>query len=309
MLPARVKIVEVGPRDGLQSESLILPVVVRAELIDRLTRCGFSTIEAGSLVSPKAVPQLAESETVYRSIQRKDGVEYPLLVGNLDGLERSIRADARQISVFCAATEAFSMANNRCSIQQNLERIRSICDKALANEITVRAYLSCTLGCPFEGKVDAGFVAKIAGLLIDYGCYEVSLADTIGVGTAGSVSRLLETVSRQIPLEKIAVHFHDTYGQALANVLVALQSGVNVIDSSVAGLGGCPFAGNASGNLASEDLLYMLDGMGIETGIHLNRLIETAWIVADIFGRQPESRVSKAIGRKLAPEFSRYPKV
>lgn len=305
MLPARVQVVEVGPRDGLQNESRILPIAVRVELIDRLTRCGFSTIEAGSLVSPRAVPQLADSEAVYQTIDRKAGVEYPLLVGKLQGLERAIRAGARQISVFCAATEAFSRVNNRCSIGQNLAKIRLICNEALANKIRVRAYISCTLGCPFEGKVDQDFVAKIATQLIDYGCYEVSLADTIGVGTAGSVSRLLETVGRDIPLEKTAVHFHDTYGQGLANVLIALQSGVTVIDSSVAGLGGCPFAENASGNLASEDLVYMLDGLGIESGIDLEQLVETGWYIADILGRPPESRVSRAIGRGRFQEFSK----
>jgi hydroxymethylglutaryl-CoA lyase len=304
MLPRRVKIVEVGPRDGLQNESRTLPVAVRAELIDRLARCGFTTIEAGSLVSPKAVPQLAESELVFQTIHRKAGVEYPLLVGNLKGLERAIRAGARQIAVFCAATEAFSMRNNRCTIEQNLERIRAICSEARAAEIKVRAYISCTLGCPFEGKVDRNSVARIAARLIDYGCYEVSLADTIGVGTAGGVSRLLETVGRRVPLDKLAVHFHDTYGQALANVLSAIQLGVTVIDSSVAGLGGCPFAANASGNLASEDLVYMLDGLAIESGIDLKQLVETAWSIADLLGRPPESRVSRAIGRKPAPEFS-----
>lgn len=304
MLPLRVRVVEVGPRDGLQNESKILPAAVRVQLIDRLTRCGFSTIEAGSLVSPKAVPQLADSDAVYQSIQRKAGVAYPLLVGNLQGLERAIRVGGRRISVFCAATEAFSMRNNRCTVEESLNRIRLICRQAFANEIQVRAYISCTLGCPFEGKVDPGLVAGIAEQLIEYGCYEVALADTIGVGTAGSVARLLETVGRRVPVEKTAVHFHDTYGQALANVLTAMQSGVTVIDSSVAGLGGCPFAANASGNLASEDLIYMLDGLGVESAIDLQQLVETAWTISDRLGRPPESRVSKAIGRKSIPEFS-----
>ncbi|MGH8550996.1 MAG: hydroxymethylglutaryl-CoA lyase, partial [Methylococcales bacterium] len=219
--------------------------------------------------------------------------------------ERAVRSGVRRISVFCAATETFSMANNRCSIEQNLQRIRSICNEALAHRIKVRAYLSCTLGCPYEGKVDRDFVAGIALQLLDSGCYEVSLGDTIGVGTAGSVQRLLEKVGRHIPLEKTAVHFHDTCGQALANVLSAIQLGVTVIDSSVAGLGGCPFAGNASGNLASEDLVYLLDGLGIETGIDLEQLVETAWYIADILGRPPESRVSRAIGRGRFSEFSK----
>ncbi len=309
MLPARIKVVEVGPRDGLQNESRTLPVEVRTELIDRLTQCGVSTIEAGSLVSPKAVPQLADSEEVYRAIHKKAGGEYPLLVGNLRGLERAIGLGAQQISVFCAATEAFSVRNNRCSIQQNLERIRLICNGALADGIRVRAYISCTLGCPYEGKVDEKIVADIAAQLLDYGCYEISLADTIGIGTAGSVSRLLETVGDQLPPEKTAVHFHDTYGQALANVLIAMQAGVAVIDSSIAGLGGCPFALNASGNLASEDLIYMLDGLGIQTGIDLQQLIETGWYIADRLGRSPESRVSTAVGRQSLPEFSGSAKV
>jgi hydroxymethylglutaryl-CoA lyase len=309
MLPARIKVVEVGPRDGLQNESRTLPVAVRAELIDRLTRCGFAMIEAGSLVSPKAVPQLADSEEVFCAIHKKADCDYPLLVGNLPGLERAIGAGAHQISVFCAATETFSRHNNRCSMQQNLEKIRLICKAALANGMRVRAYISCALGCPYEGRVDEKIVAGIAARLIDYGCYEISLADTIGIGTAGSVNRLLETVSDQLPVEKTAVHFHDTYGQALANVLVAIQAGVAVIDSSVAGLGGCPFAANASGNLASEDLVYMLDGLGIETGIDLQRLIETGWYIADCLGRSPESRVAKAIGRKSDSEFSEPVKV
>jgi hydroxymethylglutaryl-CoA lyase len=302
--PSRIKIVEVGPRDGLQNESRALPVAVRVELIDRLSDCGFRAIEAGSLVSPKAVPQLADTEEVYRTIHQKPGVDYPLLVGNLAGFERALRINARQISVFCAASESFSMRNNRCPIEQNLEKIGEICAKALASEIPVRGYISCTLGCPFEGKVNAKFVAEIAARLIDYGCYEISLADTIGVGTAGSVGRLLETVARKIPIEKTAVHFHDTYGQALANVLVAIQSGIAIVDSSVGGLGGCPFAGNATGNLASEDLVYMLDGSGIESGIDLPRVIQTSWAINEILGRKPESRVSRAIGRKAAQEFS-----
>ncbi|MGR9108497.1 MAG: hydroxymethylglutaryl-CoA lyase [Gammaproteobacteria bacterium] len=304
MFPERIKVVEVGPRDGLQNEARTLPVTVRTELIDRLTLCGFETIEAGSLVSPKAVPQLADSEAVYRLIRQQNGVEYPLLVGNLQGLDRAIGAGARTISVFCAATETFSLRNNRRSIEQNLDQIRAICERARDHAMRVRGYISCALGCPYEGKVAGTFVATIAARLIDSGCYEVSLADTIGIGTAGDVSRLLEIIAKKVPPEKTAVHFHDTYGQALANVLIAMQSGITVIDSAVAGLGGCPFAGLASGNLASEDLVYLLAGLGIDSGIDFQQLLETGWFIAKLLGRLPESRVSRAIAQKTSPEFS-----
>lgn len=304
MLPLKIRVVEVGPRDGLQNESVALSIDLRTQMINRLTACGFSTIEAGSLVSPRAVPQLADSEKVFQAIHRKPGVEYPMLVGNRQGMDRAIRAGLSGISVFCAATETFSIRNNHCSIAENFQRIRSICNEASSHAVRVRAYVSCALGCPYEGKVEESHVADIAAQLVDFGCFEISLADTIGVGTAGSVGRLLETVKRRLPSEKLAVHFHDTYGQALANVLVAIQSGITVIDSSVGGLGGCPFAGNASGNLASEDLIYMLDGLGIESGVDLKRLVETSWYIADILGRKPESRVARVFGRKPVSEFS-----
>lgn len=293
-LPDKVKIVEVGPRDGLQNQSQILSVNTKVALINQLSDCGLTNIEVGSLVSPKLVPQMADSEAVYQGIVINRKIQHMMLVANQQGLNRAIQAGIQHITVFCSATDAFSLNNLNCTVEKSLVTIQSICKQASDLGISVRAYISCVLGCPYQGDVDFGEISKIAAQLYQFGCDEISLGDTIGVGTAGQVKALLQAVSESVPVDRFAVHFHDTFGQALVNILVALQSGVTSIDSSVSGLGGCPFAPGASGNVATEDIIYLLNGLGIETGVDLNKLISTSWFISHALQRLPSSRSALA---------------
>jgi hydroxymethylglutaryl-CoA lyase len=300
-LPRRVKMVEVGPRDGLQNERQAIATGVKIGLIDRLTRAGLPVIEAASFVSPKWVPQMADGARVLAGIQRAPGVSYPALVPNRQGLEAALAAGAREVAVFIAASEAFSQRNINCSIEQSLERCAEIIAAAGAQDIPVRGYLSCVLGCPYQGEVAPAAVARLAGRLLELGCYEISLGDTTGVGTPGRVREVVRQAAATVPIERLAVHFHDTYGQALANTLAALELGVATVDSSVAGLGGCPYARGASGNLASEDLLYLLNGLGIETGVSLEGLVAAGNYISAELGRGSGSKVARAIGCLEAP--------
>ena len=295
-LPANVRIVEVGPRDGLQNESEILPPALRSELIRRLGQCGHSHIEAGSFVNPKWVPQMQDTDTVLASLDLAGDTAYPVLVPNLKGLDNALAADAREIAVFGAASETFSQKNINCSIDVSIDRFEAVAIKALDNNVKVRGYISCVMGCPYEGRVSIAAVEHVARRLRDIGCYEISLGDTIGTGNPKLTTELVETLTRNIPVTQLAVHFHDTYGQALANIYAALQSGVSVIDSAVAGLGGCPYARGASGNVASEDVVYMLQGLGIECGIDLERLAETGRWICEMLDRPVMSRVNLALG-------------
>lgn len=295
LLPTRVKIVEVGPRDGLQNETQVVPTAVKIGLIDRLTASGLSAIEAASFVSPGWVPQMADSTDVLRGIERRRGVSYPVLTPNLKGFEAAVAAGAAEVAVFAAASETFSQKNINCSIAQSLERFAPLLAAAAERGIPVRGYVSCVLGCPYEGGVAPLAVAEVARRLLEMGCYEISLGDTVGVGTPGKARTLVEVVSAAVPVERLAIHFHDTYGQALANVLACLEKGVATIDSSVAGLGGCPYAKGASGNVASEDLLYMLNGLGIETGVDLAALVSAGVYISQALGRPSGSKVARAI--------------
>jgi hydroxymethylglutaryl-CoA lyase len=299
-LPAQVRIVEVGPRDGLQNEKAEVPTKVKLELIERLADAGLPAVEATAFVSPKWIPQMADHTEVLEGIRRKPGVSYPVLTPNLKGFQAALAAGATEVAIFGAASEAFSRKNINCSIEESLERFRPVAEAAKAAKVKVRGYLSCVLGCPYEGEVPTQKVAEVAGALYDMGCYEVSLGDTIGVGTPGRTQKMIEAVARRVPLERLAGHYHDTYGQALANIYASLQLGVATFDSSVAGLGGCPYAKGASGNVATEDVVYMLHGLGIRTGVDLDKLAETgAWISA-VLGREPGSKAGKAIAAKKA---------
>ncbi|MGE5167333.1 MAG: hydroxymethylglutaryl-CoA lyase, partial [Deltaproteobacteria bacterium] len=278
-LPTHVRIVEVGPRDGLQNEKTIVPTAVKVELIDRLSDTGLQTIEATSFVSPKWVPQLADAADVYAAIHRKSGVRYPVLVPNLQGYERARSVGAAEIAVFTAASEAFNQKNINASIDESIARFVPVMERARADGVAVRGYVSTVLGCPYQGDVPAADVVRVAKRLHDLGCYEVSLGDTIGIGTPAKARAMLAAVAEQVPMSALAVHFHDTHGQALANILACLELGVAVVDSSVSGAGGCPYAHGATGNVASEDVVYMLHGMGIPTGIDMERLIDTGrWL-------------------------------
>jgi hydroxymethylglutaryl-CoA lyase len=296
--PKQVRLVEVGPRDGLQNEARTVTTEVRVELIDRLSDAGLPVVEAGSFVSPKWVPQMADTPAVMARIRRKPGVHYPVLVPNMKGLEGAIAAQAQEIAIFGAASEAFSMKNINCSIAESLERFAPVAQSALDHGMRVRGYLSVVLGCPYQGEVTPGAVADVARRLYDMGCYEVSLGDTIGTGTPAGTQRMLEAVARHVPTDRIAGHFHDTYGQALANILVALEFGVATFDSSVAGLGGCPYAKGATGNVATEDVLYMLDGMGIATGVDMQRLLDAAEFICGYLDRPTVSRAGRALSAK-----------
>ncbi len=296
--PARVKIVEVGPRDGLQNEPQVVPAAVKIELIERLGAAGLRAIEATAFVSPKWVPQMADAAAVMRGIKRRPGVGYPVLVPNLKGFEQALAAGAEEIAVFGAASEAFSRKNINCSIAESLERFRPVLEAAQANRMRVRGYVSCVLGCPYQGEVAPAAVADVAARLFEMGCYEVSLGDTIGVGTPGRTQRMLEAVLRHVPADKLAGHYHDTYGQALANIYASLELGVAVFDASVAGLGGCPYAAGAAGNVATEDVVYLMDGLGIETGIDLARLAEAGAYICAELGREPASKVARALMAK-----------
>ena len=291
----KVKIVEVGARDGLQNEKGEITPALRIELINRLTDAGFSAIEAGSFVSPKWVPQMAETDLVYTSIKQGVGVSYPVLTPNLKGFEAALVAGCDEVAVFAAASEGFSQININCSISESLKRFEPVMLAAAENNVRVRGYVSCVATCPYEGAVAPDAVASVSRALIALGCYEVSLGDTTGAGTPGAMLRMLEQVAVQVPIEKLAAHCHDTYGQALANIYAMVQEGVQVVDSSVAGLGGCPYAKGATGNVASEDVIYMLHGMGIETGISLSAAIAVGQWISERLGRQNQSRVSRAI--------------
>ena len=293
-LPVRVRMVEVGPRDGLQNEAEILPAAVKIALIDRLSAAGLPVVEATSFVSPKWVPQMADAAEVMAGIARRPGTVYPVLVPNRRGFEAAMAAGAEEVAVFAAASESFSRRNINCSIAESMARFEPVMAAAQAADVRVRGYVSCVLGCPYEGEVAPAKVAEVAGQLAAMGCYEVSLGDTIGVGTPGKAAAMIEAVARVLVRDRLAVHFHDTYGQALANILAALEAGVGVVDSSVAGLGGCPYAPGAGGNVASEDVLYMLRGLGIETGVDLDALIETGRFISERLGRPPASKVSRA---------------
>ena len=298
VLPSRVRLVEVGPRDGLQNEQTMVPTDVKVALIDLLTDAGFAAIEATAFVSPKWVPQMADATDVMTRIRRKAGVRYPVLTPNMKGFEAALAAKADEVAVFVAASEAFSRKNINCSIDESLERARPIFDAAVASAVRVRGYISCVLGCPYEGKVDAHKVAEIAGKLHAMGAYEVSLGDTIGTGTAGETKALLAVCAERLPVGALAGHFHDTYGQALANVYAALETGVGTFDCSVAGLGGCPYAKGATGNVASEDVLYLLQGLGIETGVDMMRLRCAGQYISDFLQRPTVSRVARALNAK-----------
>jgi hydroxymethylglutaryl-CoA lyase len=293
--PCSVQIVEVAPRDGLQNEKAIVPVEAKVALIEALVDAGVKTIECGSFVSPRWVPQMADTGLVLSRIRRIPGVAYAVLVPNLKGLDAAIEAGAREIAVFAAASETFSQRNINCSISESLVRLRSVVESALARGIRVRGYVSCVLGCPYEGEIALSAVAHVARELHQMGCYEVSLGDTIGVGTAVKAQKMIETVAEHVPIAHVAIHFHDTYGQALANILASLELGVRVIDSSVAGLGGCPYAAGASGNVATEDVIYMLNGMGIETGIDLEKLAAAGRMICSHLGRPIGSKVGAAL--------------
>ncbi|MBI6924340.1 hydroxymethylglutaryl-CoA lyase [Pseudomonas putida] len=293
-LPEKVRLVEVGPRDGLQNEAQPIPVADKVRLVDDLTASGVAYIEVGSFVSPKWVPQMAGSAEVFASIDQRPGVTYAALAPNLRGFEDAVAAGVKEVAVFAAASEAFSQRNINCSISQSLERFEPIIEAARAQGIRVRGYVSCVLGCPYEGSVRAEQVLPVARALHQMGCYEVSLGDTIGTGTAGDVQRLFEVVAGHVPRAQLAGHFHDTYGQALANVYASLLEGISIFDSSVAGLGGCPYAKGATGNVATEDVVYLLDGLGIETGIDLERLIEAGQRISMVLGKANGSRVARA---------------
>ena len=295
-LPPAVRIVEVGPRDGLQNESAAVPTETKIALIDRLSASGLPVIEATAFVSAKWVPQMADNAAVMAGIARKPGVAYPVLVPNMKGYEAARQAGATQVAVFAAASESFSRRNINCSIAESLERFRPVAAAAERDGVRVRGYVSCVLGCPYEGEISPRAVAEVSAQLFDMGCYEISLGDTIGVGTPARAQTMIDVVAEKVPRQCLAGHFHDTYGQALANILACLQCGIAVFDSSVAGLGGCPYAHGASGNVATEDLLYMLRGLGIETGVDLEAVVETGRFISQALGRRPASKVSLATG-------------
>ncbi len=294
-LPTQVQIVEVGPRDGLQNESQAIAAETRIALIEQLVVAGIRRIEAGSFVNPKWIPQMANSEDVFAGLQRSDGVRYCALTPNMQGFERARAARANEVAVFAAASESFSQKNINCSIKESLQRFEPVMEAAADAGIPVRGYVSCVLGCPYEGSIDAASVAQVCQHLLELGCYEISLGDTIGTGTPGSMQQLLDCILEDIEPGKLAVHCHDTYGQALANILVALQHEVATIDSSVAGLGGCPYARGATGNVATEDVIYMLEGMGIASGIDLPLLIDAGNTISAVLGRDNQSRVARAL--------------
>lgn len=295
--PDNVRLVEMSPRDGLQNEpGPIIATHIKTELIDRLADCGLNHIESASFVSPKWVPQMGDASDVMAGIKRKKGVRYSVLTPNLKGFENALAAGVDEVAVFGAASESFSQKNINCSIAESLERFLPVMEAAKQHHIPVRGYVSTVLGCPYEGDIAPEQVAKVAKALAEMGCYEISLGDTIGVGTPLKAKRMLEAVAAEVPIEKLAAHFHDTYGQALANLYAVLEEGVSVIDSSVAGLGGCPYAKGASGNVATEDVLYLLNGLGIETGVDLNKLVTTGEWISEQLKRHNGSKVGQALG-------------
>ena len=290
-----VEIFEVGPRDGLQNEARMIPAADKIALVDLLSGAGFKRIEVASFVSPKWVPQMADAAEVLAGIQRRPGTRYPVLVPNARGLEGALASGVEEIAIFGAASETFSQKNINCSIDESLERFRPVAEAALAAGMKVRGYISCVLGCPYEGDVAIESVVRVARELDAMACYEISLGDTIGVGTPTRARAMVEAVSGVVPVERLALHFHDTYGQALANILACLDAGVATLDTAVAGLGGCPYAPGASGNVATEDVVYMLDGMGIETGVDMTKLVDAGQFICDVLGRAPTSKAAQAI--------------
>jgi len=299
--PRSVRMVEVGPRDGLQNEAKSVPAAIKIQLIDGLTEAGLTAIEAGAFVSSKWVPQMADTPEVLAGIRRRPGVRYSVLVPNMKGFEAAVAAGCDEIAIFGAASETFSRKNINCSIAESLERFAPVTDAATRAGIRVRGYVSCVLGCPYEGAIAPQAVANVSGKLLALGCYEVSLGDTIGVGTPGQAAAMVEAVAKVVPRERLAVHFHDTYGQALANILACLERGITVVDSSVAGLGGCPYARGASGNVASEDVLYLLNGLNISTGVNLDKLADSGGVICDYLGRLPASKVALALRARQTP--------
>jgi len=293
-----VKIVEVGPRDGLQNEPGEVPTAVKVELIERLADAGLSSVEATAFVSPKWVPQMADHAEVLERIRRKPGVSYPVLTPNLKGFEAALAAGASEVAIFGAASEAFSRKNISCSIAESLERFQPVAEAAKKTNVKVRGYVSCVLGCPYEGEVAPQRVAGVAAALYGMGCYEVSLGDTIGVGTPAKAKAMIEACAKRVPLERLAGHYHDTYGQALANIYASLELGVATFDASIAGLGGCPYARGATGNVATEDVVYMLQGMSIDTGVDLERLVDIGQWICGVLGKEPASRAGRALAAK-----------
>ena len=296
-IPKKVHIYEVGPRDGLQNEKKIIPTNIKVKLINKLSECNFKNIEVGSFVSPRWVPQMADSNKVLERIKKKQGIKYPVLTPNLKGFQDAIKNKADTICVFVTASENFSMKNTNCTVKEALKRVEEIVNEAKKYKLKVRGYISCVLGCPYEGKVSYKKTANIAKFLDQIGCYEISLGDTIGIGTPSESVLMIKEVTKQVNLNKIAVHFHDTYGQALANLYAVLQLGVSTIDSSVGGLGGCPYAKGASGNVATEDVLYMLNGMKIKTGVKFDMLLKTSYFINKYLERKSSSRVSLALSQ------------
>ncbi|MDB5728774.1 MAG: hydroxymethylglutaryl-CoA lyase [Noviherbaspirillum sp.] len=294
-LPSRVKIVEVGPRDGLQNEQETIPAAVKIGLIDRLTDAGFVNIEAASFVSPKWVPQMATSAEVMAGIRRKPGVVYSALVPNLKGFDAALAAKADEVVIFGAASEAFSQRNINCSIAESIERFREVAQAAKANGLRLRGAVSCALGCPYQGEVSPESAADVVRRLRDLGCDEIDIADTIGVATPRKVQATIERAAREFPIERLSGHFHDTYGQAMANIYASLEVGITIFHSSVAGLGGCPYAKGATGNVSTEDVLYMMDGLGIDTGIDLNAVVDAGLYISEHLGRKPVSRAGNAL--------------
>jgi hydroxymethylglutaryl-CoA lyase len=299
-LPKKVRIVEVGPRDGLQNEKMEVPTQVKLELIARLADAGLPAVEATAFVSPMWIPQRADHTAGREGSRRTAGVSYPVLTPNLKGFEAARAAGATEVAVFGAASESFSKKNINCSIAESLERFRPVTDAAHKAGIKVRGYISCVLGCPYEGEIAPAKVAEVARALHDMGCYEISLGDTIGTGTPGKTRAMIEACAREVPIERLAGHYHDTYGQALANIYASLETGVATFDSSVAGLGGCPYAKGASGNVATEDVVYMLNGLGIDTGIDLAKLVATGQWICSVIGKEPQSKAARAIAAKQA---------
>jgi len=296
-IPSSVRIVEVGPRDGLQNEKQPIDIATRVQLINMLSAAGLNTIEAGSFVNPAWVPQMAGSEDVFSQINRLPGVRYVALVPNSKGFERAASVNANEVAIFAAASEGFSQKNINCSIEESLARFKPVMSAAKTAGIPVRGYISCVISCPYDGEVSPQKVAEVSERLLAMGCYEISLGDTVGTGTPASVTRMLDAVLKIVPADKLAVHFHDTYGQALANIYASLQRGIAVIDSSIAGLGGCPYAKGAAGNVATEDLVYMLNGLGIQHGVDLNKLIAAGQFISEKLNRQSGSKVALAASR------------
>ena len=299
-LPSKVKIVEVGPRDGLQNEKETIPADVKIELVNRLTQAGFPNIEAASFVSPKWVPQMATSSEVMAGIARKSGVIYSALTPNMKGFEAALAAKADEVVIFGAASEAFSQKNINCSIAESIERFRDVASAAKQHGVRLRGSISCAFGCPYQGEVPTESVADVVRRMRDLGCDEIDIADTIGVGTPKKVQAVMERVAKEFPIERLSGHFHDTYGQALANIYASLEVGISIFHSSVAGLGGCPYAKGATGNVSSEDVLYMMNGLGIETGIDLDAVVDAGQFISQHLGRKAVSRAGNAIAAKRA---------